>query len=49
VRRPFATLRTALGRLMCRLLHGHRCAMWPIHSAYLCRKCGRDFPVAWGN
>lgn len=35
-----------LGRLWCASMHGS--PMWPIHSRYQCRTCGRHYAVPWG-
>jgi hypothetical protein len=35
-----------LGRLWCASMHGS--PMWPIHSQYRCRTCGRHYAVSWG-
>src|SRR5579863_5554481 len=34
-----------LGRLWCASMHGS--PMWPIHSQYQCRTCGRHYAVPW--
>ena len=34
-----------LGTLWCDLMHDS--PMWPIHGEYLCRTCGRRYPVPW--
>jgi hypothetical protein len=31
--------------MWCRKMH--REAMWPIHGKYVCRRCGREYPVEW--
>ena len=31
--------------LWCRKMHGE--AMWPIHGKYVCKRCLREYPVAW--
>jgi len=34
-----------LGALWCAVMHDS--TMWPIHSQYQCRTCGRRHPVPW--
>jgi hypothetical protein len=31
--------------LWCRKMHNE--AMWPIHGKYVCKRCLREYPVAW--
>jgi hypothetical protein len=33
------------GETWCRLMHPD--PMWPVNGTYRCRKCLREFPVAW--
>lgn len=35
----------ALNALWCELMHDS--LMWPIHSQYQCRTCGRQYMVPW--
>lgn len=35
------------GRIWCAVMHDD--ITWPIHGAYRCRKCWRDYTVAWGR
>jgi hypothetical protein len=31
--------------IWCRNMHTE--AMWPIHGKYVCKRCLREYPVAW--
>jgi hypothetical protein len=41
------TAAAKLGTLWCDMMHDS--AMWPIHGQYLCRTCGRSYPVPWAQ
>jgi len=41
----WVALMERISYLWCR--HMHNAVMWPIHGAYRCRVCHRQFPVAW--
>lgn len=34
-----------IGETWCRVMHSE--PMWPVNGKYRCRKCLREFPVAW--
>jgi hypothetical protein len=34
-----------LSELWCRKMHPN--AMWPIHGKYICKKCLREYSLAW--
>ncbi len=34
-----------IGETWCRVMHPD--PMWPVNGKYRCRKCLREFPVAW--
>ncbi len=38
---------SALAAWWCSIAHD--APMWPIHGQYVCRVCGKEFPVAWSN
>ena len=35
-----------IGELWCKKVHAR--PMWPMHGRYLCSRCLREYPVAWG-
>jgi hypothetical protein len=40
-------LLSLVGNLWCRVMHDD--ITWPFRSHYSCRRCGRHYPVPWGN
>ena len=36
-----------IGELWCKLMH--TAPMWPMRGNYLCRTCGRSYPVPWAG
>lgn len=39
----------SIGRLYCRVFHGHKRIAYAGRSQYRCRQCSRLFPVPWAN